>query len=168
VPDILMGFGGKIEEPLLEALKIDNKWTKVGAISVLGRRQSEKAVFPLISLLEDQEPLVRDEAAVGLSRINSENSVKPLLELLKYEASYVREEAAWVLGEMRSMGSVRHLIEALDDEDSGWMAAVALGKIGDKQAAEPLRKKAANQDTRVGQAAAWALSRMKSESRNDG
>lgn len=165
-PEILVEFGNKIEEPLLVALKDDNKWAKVGAANVLGRIRSEEAVLSLIGLLEDQERTVRDEAAVALSRIKSERAVEPLLDLLKHETSYVREEAAWVLGEMKSKDAVQPLIQALGDRDICWMAAVALGKIGDQQAIEPLKKKMENFDTRVGQAAAWALARMKSRARH--
>lgn len=160
VPDILVSCGQRIEEPLLEALKHDDKWVKRGAAQVLGRLGSEKALFPLMSLLEDQERMVSDEAAVALSRINSLRAVEPLLDLLKHNACRVREEAAWVLGEMKSQEAVQSLIHALDDEDTGWMAAVSLGKIGDKRAVGPLKKKMADISTRVGKAAAWALARM--------
>jgi HEAT repeat protein len=159
-PDILVEFGNETEKHLLEALKNDNKWIKVGAANVLGRIGSEGAVLPIMSLLNNQERMVRDEAAVALSRLNSKVAVKALLDLLKHETSYVREEAAWVLGEMRSKAAVRSLIQVLDDGDMGWMAAVSLGKIGDENAIEPLKKKMENQDSRVGQAAAWALARM--------
>jgi HEAT repeat protein len=167
VVEILVEFGVKIKLPLLEALKENDKWARVGAAHVLGRIGSEDAVFPLISSLDDQERLVRDEAAVALSRINSKGAVNALLNLLKHETSSVREEAAWVLGEMRSKTAVGSLIQVLDDGDMGWMAAVSLGKIGDEQAIGPLKKKMEDQDTRVGKAAAWALARMKSDSRND-
>jgi len=161
-PDILLEFGNKIQEPLLDALKVDNKWAKVGAAHVLGRKGSADAVFPLISMLEDQDRMVRDEAAVALSRINFKGAASPILDLLKHSTSYVREEAAWVLGEMRSKDAVSSLIQALDDGDMGWMAAVSLGKIGDELAIEPLKKKMTDQDSQVGRAAAWALARMKS------
>ena len=159
-PEILVEFGNETEKHLLEALKNDNKWIKVGAANVLGRIGSESAVLPIMSLLNNQERMVRDEAAVALSRLNSKVAVKALLDLLKHESSYVREGAAWVLGEMRTKAAVRSLIQVLDDEDMGWMAAVSLGKIGDENAIEPLKKKMADQDSRVGQAAAWALARM--------
>ncbi|UCE39890.1 MAG: HEAT repeat domain-containing protein [Candidatus Aminicenantes bacterium] len=166
-PEILLEFGDEIEEPLLEALKEDNKWIKFGAANVLGKIKSEKAVIPLIGLLNDQDRAVRDEAAVALARINSDMAVQPLLDLLKHEISYVREEAAWALGEMKANDAVYTLIQTLDDGDMGWMAAVSLGKIGDDLAIGPLKKKTADQDSRVGQAAAWALKRMKVETRND-
>lgn len=167
VPDILVSCGKRIEGLLLEALKHDDKWVKMGAAQVLGRFGSDKALFPLMSLLEDQERMVRDEAAVALSRINSLRAVGPLLNLLKHNASRVREEAAWVLGEMKSPEAVQSLIHVMDDEDMGWMAAVSLGKIGDKRAVEPLKKKLADRSTRVGKAAAWALTRIGEDSRND-
>lgn len=167
VPDILEAYGNKIEGSLLEALKDKNKWAKVGAAHVFGNIGYEEAVLPLIELLEDRERMVRDEAAVALGRIKSERAVNPLLDLLKHETGFVREEAAWVLGEMKSEEAVQSLIQCLEDRDMGWMAAVSLGKIGDSKAIEPLKKKMADRDTRVGQAAAWALARMKSMARND-
>ncbi len=159
-PEVLVGFGRKTEELLLEALRDEDEWVKVGAVHVLGRIESEKSVSPLISLLEYRERRVRDEAAVALGRIKSDRAAAPLIGLLRHEMSYIREEAAWVLGEMRSKDAVLPLIQVLDDRDTGWMAAVALGKIGDEQAFESLKKKGAEQDTRVGRAAAWALARM--------
>lgn len=167
VPEILVEFGSRVEESLLETLEDENNWVKMGAADVLGRLKSGVAVMPLISLLEDRERMVRDEAAIALSRINSEGAVQPLLGLLEHDTSWVRETAAWVLGEMKSKEAVRPLIQALNDGKMGWMAAVALGKIADEQAIEPLKRKMANQDSRVGQAAAWALARMKSQTRND-
>lgn len=159
-PDILLAYGDKAEEPLLKALKDDNRWAKVGAANILGRIRSQDAVLPLISLLGDQDRMTRDEAAVALSRINSERAVEPLLNLLKHEPSYVREGTAWVLGEMKSKDAVHPLIQLLKDRDMGWMAAVSLGKIGDERAIESLKKILAEQDTRAGKAAAWALARI--------
>jgi HEAT repeat protein len=161
--EILVEIGREIEEPLLEGLNDDSKWVKVGAAEVLGKMKSERAIIQLISLLEERDWMVRDEAAVALSRINSKGAVKALIDLLKHETIYIREEAAWVLGEMRSRDAVEFLIQALEDEDIGWMAAVSLGKIGDEQAIEHLKKKAGDQESRVGKAAAWALARMLSD-----
>jgi HEAT repeat protein len=179
VPAILVEFGTRAEEPLLEALEDEDIWINVGSAQVLGRIGNTDAVLPLIFLLEHREQMVRDEAAVALSRINAERAVAPLVHLLNHEKGYVREEASWVLGEMRSEDAVRPLIEALEDKETGWMAAVSLGKIGDERAVEPLKEKMMDGDSRVGQAAAWALERMRerhpgplerwlgSESRND-
>ena len=161
VPEILLAFGYAAKAPLLEALKNDDIWVNAGAARVLGWTGSIDAVLPLLSLLGHREQMVRDEAAVALSRINAESAVEPLVSLLKHEEGYVREEAAWVLGEMRASAAVLPLVEALEDEDTGWMAAVSLGKIGDEQAVGPLKKKMMDPDSRLGQAAAWALARLK-------
>jgi HEAT repeat protein len=161
--EILAGIGGEIEGPLLGALTDRNKWVRMGAAAVLGKMKSVEAIVPLISLFQESDWMARSEAALALSRIKSDRAVEPLLTLLKHRSGFVREEAAWVLGELRSRKAVEFLIQLLDDEEMGWMAAVSLGKIGDKKAIAQLEILAEDPESRVGQGALWALERMKPE-----
>jgi HEAT repeat protein len=161
--EILTEIGGEIEGPLLGALSDENKWVRMGAAAVLGKMNSVEAIVPLISQLEESDWMVRNEAALALSRINSDRAVEPLLTLLKHQSGFVREEAAWVLGELRSREAVQFLILSLDDEETGWMAAVSLGKIGDEKAIVHLEKLAEDPKSRGGKGALWALHRMKSK-----
>lgn len=101
-------------EPLIEALKDKEEYTRACAASTLGVIKDKSAVEPLIkSLREDTDPHMRWMAAQALGEIKDERAVEPL-------------------------------IEALDDRSEGWgaglLAPSILGEMGDKRALEPLQR----------------------------
>jgi HEAT repeat protein len=107
--------------------------------------------------------MVRNEAAVALAKMKSARAVGPLHRLLQNKSAFVREEAAWILSEMKAGTALNPLVRALDDPESGWMAALALGKIGSQKAAQPLIDLLQSRHVKTRRAAAWALDKIPSE-----
>ena len=61
---------------------------------------------------------------------------------------------------MKSKQAVDPLIQLLGDDNSGWMAGIALGKIGSEQAVKQLLKLLRANDIQKRRAAAWALEKL--------
>jgi HEAT repeat protein len=64
---------------------------------------------------------------------------------------------------MKSEKAVYPLIHSLQDEDSGWMAAIALGKLQSEKAIAQLLVVLNEKNTKKRRAAAWALGKIPSE-----
>ncbi len=120
-----------------------------GEIDTLPTAQS------LISDLGDEDPMVRENAAVNLGQTGDKQAIKPLAKALKDEEQDVRKAAKESL--------IQILIKILDDKDphSRAMAAKALGKIGDKRTVKPLAKALKDEEQGVRSAAKEALSLIK-------
>jgi len=99
---------------------------------------------------------------VALAGIDSVDSVPFLIDLLNDEKITVREEAAWILGKIKDRSAVNPLLLALADEDSGWMAAAALGEIQAEEGLERLTSALLSEDVRLRRAAAWSLEKIPS------
>ncbi len=130
----------RVVEPLIAALKDEEKKVRETAAFYLGKIGDPRVVEPLIDALKkDEEKDVREEAAWMLGKIGDPRAVEPLIAALKDEEKKVREEAARQLGKIGDPRAVEPLIDALKkDEDVGWAAAMALEEIGDPRAVEPL------------------------------
>src|SRR4030042_3481139 len=126
-------------EPLIEALKNDEfsgvRWIAAEALSKLGA----PAVAPLIGALQHHNDDVRWKAAIALGEIGDPRAVEPLIALLCDEDRYVKGRAAHALG-LIGEAAVGPLIRALREGDGNlrWGSAIALGKIRDTRAIEPL------------------------------
>ncbi|MBI5726175.1 MAG: HEAT repeat domain-containing protein [Planctomycetes bacterium] len=96
----------------------------------------------LVSLLNDENPGVRCDAADFLGGINDTRAVEPLIQTLqKDQDSYVRDWASSSLGKLGDKRAVEVLIKTLQndqDESVRRDSAESLGKLGDKRAVDPL------------------------------
>jgi len=155
----LVKIGEPAVSPLLNTTTDSSSDIRMRSVSILGRIGSDKAIQPLISALRDPDWMVRDEAAVKLTGFDPDKTTKPLIDLLQDDTGYVREQAAWVLGELKADKAAEALITAMADPASGWMAAVALGKIQSPEALPPLMEALNNKNPKTRQAAVWALER---------
>ena len=91
------------EARLISALSADNIGWRVSAAQVLGERQVEAAVEPLIRvLMEDKEYAARFTAAVALLRIGDAQSLPALKRAAQHDRSKtVRHIAAVAYSELR-------------------------------------------------------------------
>ncbi len=127
-------------EKYIRALRLTDNWhfrrPYVGALERIG----EQAVDPLIDLLEDPDPSLRQIAASVLGRIGSARATDPLIESLEDKNSNVRWDAAGALGKIRAEKSVGPLITMLKDESGPvfYQAVTALGRIGSLEALDSL------------------------------
>jgi len=103
-------------------------------------RMGEAAVDPLIELLHDPDPSLRQIAANTMGAIDSERTIEPLIESLSDPNDDVRGWATRSLGRLRAENAVGPLILMVEDEPGSarHSAAVALGRIGSAEAVQPL------------------------------
>lgn len=99
----------------------------------------EKAVLPLLELMNDEDRDIRLQACLALGRIGDKRAVEPLIASLDDKNAYERHGVIKALGNIGDRRAVEPLIELLDVEEANSRdAAIALAKIGDKRAIEPL------------------------------
>ena len=142
--------------PLINALQDDCFHVKIDAARSLGKIGDERAIAPLIQLFKEKRekrkypPYTSEAASFALSDIGRA-AILPLIELLKDNAStltakYQSTEA------LRRIGApaIPNIIEAMKDRSwkTGW-GAIALGKIGDKRAIEPLIRALEDEDREI-------------------
>jgi len=126
-------------EPLVTALKNDEfsgvRWKAAEALSKIGA----PAVAALIGALRHDDDDVRWKAAIALGEIGDPRAIEPLILLLCDEDRFVKSHAALALGAIGEP-AVNPLLRALREGDGNlrWGAAIALGKIRDPRAIEPL------------------------------
>lgn len=127
-------------EKYIRALRLTDNWhfrrPYVEALEKIG----EQSVIPLMKLLKDPDPSLRQIAASSLERIGSPRAVDALIESLTDKNNNIRYYAVRALGQMRAEKAVEPLSIMLKEE-SGFVfyaAAGALGKIGSQKALDPL------------------------------
>ncbi len=122
---------GRVEKLVAEMKRTESNRRRswiADALADIGRAAAD----PLIGLLDDPDPAIRQEAARALGRIAPANAVEPLLERLADENSSVQFWAISSLGEIRSEEAIGPLIAILQSrtKSTSRAAAVALGRIG--------------------------------------
>ncbi|MFN2224837.1 MAG: DUF123 domain-containing protein [Anaerolineae bacterium] len=136
----------------------DDEWfvAALGAERIL--LEGDSAVELVAVLLEGDDER-REAAAVALGRLGAQ-VLPPLADLLASRPSENRWWAARTLAEVGGPGAVRLLVDVLDDADADVRACacLALGRIGDGQAAAPLARRLADESPFVAGIAADALS----------
>jgi len=126
-------------EPLITALTHNElsgvRWKAAEALSKIGA----PAVDALVGALRHIDDDVRWKAAIALGEIGDQRAIGPLISLLCDEDRFVKSRAAYALG-LIGEPAVEPLIFALRDGDGNlrWGAAIALGKIRDLRAIDPL------------------------------
>lgn len=104
-------------------------------------------VQSLINDLEDEDPLVRENAARALGDTDDKQAIKPLAKALKDEEPAIRKAAR------ESLIEVLTKILGGKEMSSRAMAAKLLGKIGDKRSIKPLAIALKNEDQTIRNAA---------------
>ncbi len=144
-------------DPLIKALKDENKEIRKAGINALGDIKDNRAVEPLIEALKDENKDVRMFIPASLSAIGDNKAVEPLIEILKDKYWYVRINTARALGNLGDERAVQPLIEALKNENETvqvksedspslerenevvrMIIVEALGKLKDRVSIEPL------------------------------
>ena len=160
-------------EGLISALEFKDCNVRKEAAAALKKIGDNRALFPLIHVLEYQNwhdfyavmGSVRETAAEALGVLGDKRAVEPLIKSLNDKDEEVRWKAAWALGNIGDKRAVEPLIYLLYDER--WtvrrFAASALGKIGDKQAVESLIQALNDEEWHVRKYAADALGKIGDE-----
>ncbi len=136
-------------EDYYQQLEAEHNLVKIG----------EKALPPLIELLDDQDPRVKTLAAETLGKIGDVKALRPLVSYLDDQDVTMRVYVVNALGCIKSASAVKPLIKCLQDEN--WevrkSAAEVLGGIGDSQAIKPLIAALEDENAGVRENAAVAL-----------
>lgn len=143
---------------LVKALTDRDVEIREGATRALGELSYPRVVMPLCSALRDTEWTVRLTAIEALSQINDPRSIEALASVLKDEKPAVHKAAMEVLVKFGTP-AVNALTRALTDKIAiaRLNAAVALGKIGDKNATPALINALGDAEAPVREAVAHAL-----------
>jgi HEAT repeat protein/protein-S-isoprenylcysteine O-methyltransferase Ste14 len=141
VPDEIQSAASENRaEAYIRTLRLTDNWHfrrhYVEGLEKLG----EQSVDPLIKLLEDPDPVLRQIAASVLGKIGSSKAEDALIQSLSDKNSNVRLDAAGALGKIGAEKAVEPLILLLKDESDPvvYVTATALGRIGSDKAVEPL------------------------------
>jgi len=110
---VFLKMGDEVVEPLIKALKDDNRVVREGVTQVLGKLRDPRAIYPLIDALRDTARKRVSDALRSFGSI----AFEPLVQALKNEDSRIRMGAAMILGEMKNPEAVNSLVQALKDED---------------------------------------------------
>jgi HEAT repeat protein len=101
VVEILVAYGLKVTELLIQKLESSQLETRISAVVALGRIGSANAVQPLIRLLHSEPELVMVTTS-ALAQIGDQSAFNALLELLGHEDASVR------LGAIAALNSLGH------------------------------------------------------------
>lgn len=141
----LQRAGSYAVEPLIEVLNDGESSSRGTVIEILGNIGDERAVTPLVSVLDENDRELREKAVRALGEITvstgSEPGINALLRGLEDEDEWVRRTAAEYLGQIKDERAVDPLISHLESDEAELVrsqAAMSLGWIGDERAVEPL------------------------------
>lgn len=140
----------KSPPPLVERLKSGSQADRVLTIIEAGSSKQATAVRPLIEILQGEDQELRYWAADALGKIGDPQAAPALIAAVRDPYEAVRMSASVALGDLKSKEAVPVLSELVSGkipvgkgyalfvpEDVGaarWMAAQALGRIGDARA----------------------------------
>lgn len=139
-----------------EEASIPSDLSRVQKIIGAGLRKDTGAAPGLTDALKEEDPEIRYWAADALGKIGSVSAVPALIAALRDPFDAVRMSACVALGDLKAREALPDLLDLVNGktpsgkgyslfipQDLGavqWMAARALGRIGDSRAVEPLMK----------------------------
>jgi protein-S-isoprenylcysteine O-methyltransferase Ste14 len=124
------------------------------------------AIGPLINLLSDTDPVIREFSAETLGDMKADTATNHLIPLLKDEKARVRNSAAFALGKLRSEKVIPFFVEQLNNLAGPGMRYFiynALGEIGSEKARNLLIKGTKDSTWFVKNGAINALCKIDSE-----
>ena len=129
-----------------------NKWVRATTAYILSVVDCEDALDYLITLLKDDEPDVRKNAAKAFTVRAKEAQTEIILNMLNDPAPFVRLQAIIILGKLRVAPASDILIKMLSTERNPKLRAsiiTSLGHIGGKGANLTLQSALHDRDSRV-------------------
>ena len=154
----LVQIGKPSVEPLIKALKDNDKTIRREAALALGKIGDDRGIDPLIELLNANEDGVAWAAALALGNFNDPKAAKALTNALRFKNGYLRSRLPEPLIKIGSF-AVDYLIIALNDKDAEVraQAAFVLGYVKDSRVVEPLIASLKDENSGVRKNAAIAL-----------
>lgn len=168
--------GGQAAGGRLEKLRSGTALERTEAMIQVGLAKTREAAPALIEILKGDDPELRYWAADALGKIGDPLAVTELIAALRDPFEAVRMSAAVALGDLKANAAVAalgelvvgkippakgyRLFNPVDVGAARWMAARALGRIGDPRAVEPLSEALLQNDSDLGLFVAQALGRL--------
>jgi HEAT repeat protein len=142
----LLTITGEAGIPALLSMLKDERWYVVrNMVTILGEIASTGALKALQATATHPEPKVRKEVIKSLLKINSPGAESTLVALIGDSESDVVRLAIYSLGSLRAKAAIRPLLEIITASDPFLkelplkkQALLAIGRIGDRQATDPL------------------------------
>jgi HEAT repeat protein len=104
-------------EKLIQDLNSENESTRSYAVMDLGHLNDEKAVQPLIDILDREKSIIiRESVFKALAQINGLKCIHALIKLLRSEEAFIRNQAITVLNE-KGTDALEPLRTLLKDHD---------------------------------------------------
>lgn len=167
-------------DPLIALLKADYDEALIrhNVAWALGQLRDPRGIEHLIPLLVEADERLRMVAAEALGKIGDPEGIEHIIPLLKDESYAVRWYVAWILGETGNPCAVGPLLAGFAEEpNKGWLLyenaepeplngvfkhiSIALGKIGDAHAVEPLIAHLKSSELGARRSAARALGELR-------
>ena len=132
------------------------------AASQLTEEERESLRTSLAVTLQDENPGVRQAAALALAQLGDERATDALIDALSDEDPDVRRDAAYALGEIEDLRALEPVLALLSDSASDVRRAAAwvLGELEDPRAVEPLITALGDDNSEVRRAAIEALAEI--------
>ena len=143
IPSLLFAGADRVEK-LISQLKDERVsiHARRSAAFNLGQLRDERAVEPLIAVLQDKDRTLNRFAARSLGDIGDRRAVEPLIAVLQNKDDNLSMWATESLGKIGDRRAVEPLIKAVEGKPPSGTnrekAIRALGKIGDSRAIPPL------------------------------
>ena len=128
----------EISDYLLQSLKREKAQIKLASVRLLGWVGDERAVEPLVNLLQEDE--LQEDIMEALLILGRGGVIHALIPFLDSPDNIIRRCISHLLGEIGDSNAVEALIKSLSDEDGHVRgnSMIALGKIKDRRAITPL------------------------------
>jgi hypothetical protein len=165
--EIEPSLSGEVEQALRAAWARPHEAVDVRRRALEGLAYSERSEDPQVrNLIEtayyDEDETMRQSAVFSMGRTADAQWASYIMAELGSVSASMRFEAAAAAGELRLVPAVRALVRLMDDPDGSVReaAALALGKIGGKEAQRALRLAARSEDARLAEVADEALEEL--------
>lgn len=160
-----LGLSDSEVQQLLQSLSSDDACVRELSVRLLGHEDENAAVREgLLSRLRDNNPRMREIAALGLGQVEGREVVQPLIDALRDGEVGVRANAAWALGRIEDGRALRPITGLFGDRSEvvRRAAVYAAGHFDDSTSSISALTRVLRDDesSEVRRAAAWALGQL--------
>jgi HEAT repeat protein len=177
IAEALLAFGKEAQVPLIETLSVkrlvheeESKGSlerRAEAVRLLSQLKSEKAIEPIIELLDDEAREVRLQAALALCTLTDDHRVGQALSILVKDsegADLVTRDLVYEALVRTASRAIPHLLDALEDhnlsDDTKGLVIEILAQIPDPRVPGALFSLLSSPKRTLHWKARWALQRL--------
>ena len=159
--------GATVRENVRNLTHEDPEVRRKAVVALGERRNSDVSKILCVVLETDRDPLVRAASAEALGKIGDPSAIPALIKALGDERYMVRWDAVKALGEMKAglaIPNLDHVAKTDRQSDVRLAAVTSMGKIGGKEAIEPLIDVLSDKDENIAYFASQNLARLTGQS----